>query len=270
MAPTVQRVLDVARTQLGYAEPGWGDDHSGDQVTKYGRWYAEWAKRSAYVDTYWCAMFASWCLSVAGFTPAQAGRYGNCNPWIAWFKVHRMWTAGNPKPGDVVFFSWDGDKWAEHVGFVEEVRPDGRLQTLEGNATVPGRRDGVYRMVRARNTSIVGYGRPPYAPPTAPAPTGGSRAGYPTLVLGSGGPEDTTGNQRWWVAQWLRLMAVHSPGYYKMIASSASGRAEIDRLEIGPTTLKVSRAMAATALGSKLVWRGGITPQLWAIYPPVS
>lgn len=273
MTATLSRVLDVARSQLGTLEPGW-NDNPGTQVTKYGRWYAEWARQPAYADTYWCAMFASWCLAVAGFAPADAGRYGNCGPWIHWFKAHGMW-GSSPRPGAIVFYDWDGGG-ADHVGIVEAVLPDGRIQTLEGNATTSGQRDGVKRMKRT-GRFVVGYGYPPYATPVPAAgggvtvhPGGGSRRGYPSMGPGFGGPEDKTGNQRWWAAQWFRAMALHSPGYYAAIRSDPAGAREIARLEIGPATLTAVHKMANQVLGSKnWTWDGRITPTLWAVYPPV-
>jgi surface antigen len=268
MPVSTGHVLDVARSQLGYAEPGWGDK-PGTQVTKYGHWYAAWSGQPAFRDTYWCAEFASWVLATAGFKPDEAGRYGNCTPWIAWFKKRKRWGA-TPKPGAVVFYDWDGDGHPEHVGLVESVRPDGRIVTIEGNATTPGTRDGVKRMVR--RACILGYGYPPYTsagPSKAEPGPGNPRPGYPTLFLGFGGSEEVSGTQRWWVSQWYRLMRQHSPGYYAQISGTAAGTAEIDRLEIGDVTLRAVHEMAIQALGARLHWTGAITPEIWAIYPPV-
>src|SRR5881392_2953055 len=100
--PTLAQTLACSRSQLGYQEPGWGDSPGG-QVTKYGLWYASWARQPAYRDTYWCAMYQSWVLSVAGWSVADAGRFGNCNPWIAWLKKNHMWH-GLPAAGALVFF----------------------------------------------------------------------------------------------------------------------------------------------------------------------
>jgi hypothetical protein len=269
MPATSSRVLDVARSQLGITEPGTGDG-PGTQVTKYGRWYAAWSGQSAFKDTFWCAMFASWVLATAGMTPTEAGRYGNCNPWIRWFKARGRF-GKTPKTGAVVFFSWNGDSVAEHVGIVESVRADGRIVTIEGNVSGGGgQRDGVRRMVRGRG-AVVGFGYPPYLPAASDSfgvnGVGGTRAGYPTLASGAGGPDDHT-TARWWAGQWFRLMGRWSPGYFKQILADPAGKAEVDRLEIGPVTLAVSRKMATEALGERLRWEDAITRQLWAIYPP--
>jgi surface antigen len=207
-------------------------------------------------------------LAVAGMDPTDAGRYGNCGPWVRWLRKHGRW-GSRPRTGAIVFYDWDGDDLPEHVGLVEQVRADGRIVTIEGNATVPGRRDGVYRMVR--RACILGFGYPPYAQTALPEPVGplGARPGYPTLVRGFGGPEDATGTQRWWVGQWYRSMGRYSPGYFKRVATDPRGAAEIARLEIGDGTLSVVRDMARQAFGETLQWRGAITPAIWGIYPPV-
>ena len=177
--PTAKQVTDRARSQLGYTEPGWGDDSPGDQFTKYGVWFAQKTGMAAYRDTFWCEMFVTWTLIGAGFSASQVGLYGNCGPAVAFWKARGAWNVRSPRVGDVVYFDWDGDRAPEHVGFVEAVRSDGRVQTIEGNATTSGVRDGVKRLVRSP-ASILGYGRPPYstaaastpAIPTTPAPAG--------------------------------------------------------------------------------------------------
>lgn len=295
MAPAAAQVLGIARTQLGYTEPGLSDA-PGTQVTKFGHWYATWAHQSGYVDTYWCAMFCSWVFANSGFAIAEAGRFGNCGPWIRWWKGQHRWAGRNsPSVGAQVFFDWDGDGVAEHVGLVESIRPDGRLVTLEGNATIGGgKHDGVYRMVRGRSY-ILGYGLPPYGT-GAPAPAAktavsltlpgpiaigaGPDGKYgtsdarkvpagkcPVLARGFGGPENIT--QRTWAAYWYRLMGTYSPGYFRQITATPAGQAEVTRAEIGPVTIAVAERMTREKFGPKTPpFRGVIVAQAWQIYQP--
>lgn len=288
MAPTIAHALDISRSQLGYTEP------ATSQVTKYGDWYAGWSGQGGYRDTYWCAMYQSWVLSVAGFSVAESGRYGNCNPWIRWFKAQKRWSTV-PRQGALVFYDWDGDGLAEHVGMVEQVRADGRITTLEGNATVPGRRDGVWRMNRSRKY-VLGFGYLPYhadavaaggySPPGAsmrmPGPVKiGAGAGAPAtldarampwgkcpqMAVGFGGPEDRA--QAMWAAYWYSLMAHWSPGYFRTIWGSGAGRTEIQRHEIGRVTLSVVTGMVRQVMGKKApVFHGVIPPVAWAVYQP--
>lgn len=294
MAATVAQLLSVARSQLGTKEPGW-DSTPGGQITKYSRWYAKYSGQSGYIDTYWCEMFVSWCLAGAGFTVTEAGRFGNCNPHIAWWKAHGRWSA-HPSPGAVVYFSWDGDGIAEHVGFVETVLPTGKLATIEGNATIGGgAHDGVYRMTRGRG-AVVGFGLPPYLPAGTPAPAiakstpslrlpgpvpiaaSGGKYGTadarhvpwqqcPVMARGFGGPENA--GQHAWAGYWFRLMAAFSPGYFTGITSTAAGKAEVTRGEIGPVTIAAADAMAKQVLGTAYTpFRGVIPAAAWRVYQP--
>ena len=81
----------------------------------------------------WCAAFVSWCYNEAGmngpfftFTHSEG---------IEWFKEHGQWRDSSftdMAPGDCVFFDWDLDGWANHVGMV--IGTDGKkLYTIEGN-----------------------------------------------------------------------------------------------------------------------------------------
>jgi LysM repeat protein len=62
----------------------------------------------------------------------------------------------------VVFFDWNGDGEADHVGLVEKVNPNGSIGTIEGNSTNPsGGRFGVFRHTESA-PYILGYGYPAY------------------------------------------------------------------------------------------------------------
>lgn len=289
MSPTVTQTLDVARSQLGTTEPGFGDA-PGTQVTKYGQWYAAWSGARAYIDTYWCAMYVSWVLAAAGHSVTENGRFGNCNPWIKFFQRHGRYLGrgATPPVGALVFYDWDGDNWAEHIGFVEKLLPDGRLQTLEGNATLGGRaRDGVYRMKRSR-TNVLGYGVPVYGPTfTAPSmqlpgPIAiggiGGRLGThdarvvpwrscPVMPRGFGGPENTA--QRTWCAYWYRLLASYAPGYFAALLADPAGKAEVARLEIGPASITSAEKMLRQRLGANTPPFHGVIPAAaWQLFQP--
>lgn len=297
MAPTVQHTLGVARSQLGTVEP------VASQVTKYNAWYADWSGLDGYRDTYWCATFCSWVLSVAGFSVTDTGRFGNVNPWIRWLKGKGMWHS-TPKVGALVMFDWDGDGSADHIGFVEEVRSDGRIQTVEGNATVAGKRDGVWRVIR--RSGIVGYGWLPYAAPPKPGPVpvpapgsvvtpvvggrpsqqmpgpvvipkGAGLAPWtidarfkrwtecPQMPVGFGGPEDPA--QRAWVGYWYALMARFSPVWFAQVTASTAGRREVARLEVGQVTVAVVEKMLRQ-VQKTYSFRGVIPPVAWSLYQP--
>lgn len=82
----------------------------------------------------WCACFVSWCYDQAG---ASGPRFAACqSQGIPWFQSHGQWGGRNYRdiaPGDAIFFDWDGDGSADHVGLV--IGTDGeRVYTVEGNS----------------------------------------------------------------------------------------------------------------------------------------
>ena len=82
----------------------------------------------------WCACFVSWCYGQMGLSEP---RFASCqSQGIPWFQSHGQWGGrdyANIAPGDAIFFDWDLDGRADHVGLV--VGTDGsRVYTVEGNS----------------------------------------------------------------------------------------------------------------------------------------
>ena len=94
--------------------------------------YWSWYGFSSRVQ--WCACFVSWCYNQAG---KSEPRFAGCE-WqgVPWFQSHGQWGArgyNNLAPGDAIFFDWDLDGTADHVGIV--IGTDGsRVYTVEGNS----------------------------------------------------------------------------------------------------------------------------------------
>jgi hypothetical protein len=176
---TAQGVLNVARSFIGFTE-------GRDNDNPFGRWYGQ-------PNVAWCDQFVSYVAAHAGATSIM-GRFQYCPSHVKWFKARGRW-GRTPRVGAVVFFDWNGDGVADHVGLVEKVLSSVRVQTIEGNTaspggTAPGARDGVWRKNRSAAT-ILGYGYPEYANPTheAPAPPPGPGRAVPLVVDGEWGPK---------------------------------------------------------------------------------
>ena len=97
-----------------------------------GQPYWSWYGFSSRVE--WCACFVSWCYNQAG---KSEPRFAACqSQGIPWFTSHGQWgdrSYTNIAPGDAIFFDWDGDGSADHVGLV--IGTDGqRVYTVEGNS----------------------------------------------------------------------------------------------------------------------------------------
>lgn len=131
-------VIAIAETQLGYAESSrnyavWADETT-HGYTRYGQWYG-----SPYGD--WCAMFVSFCLHYAEVEGMPL--HWGVRPWIEELtdlKLYHEAEVYEPKPGDVIFYDWEGDDLSDHVGFVAEIIPatedePAQVKALEGNSS---------------------------------------------------------------------------------------------------------------------------------------
>ena len=110
-------IVDLAKRQVGNVG---------------GQPYWSWYGFNSRVE--WCACFVSWCYNQAG---KSEPRFAACqSQGVPWFQSRGQWGARgyeNIAPGDAIFFDWDGDGSADHVGLV--IGTDGqRVYTVEGNS----------------------------------------------------------------------------------------------------------------------------------------
>lgn len=110
-------ITDLAKQQVG---------NTGGQT------YWSWYGFSSRVE--WCACFVSWCYGQMGLSEL---RFASCqSQGVSWFTSHGQWGSRsyeNIAPGDAIFFDWDLDGSADHVGLV--IGTDGnRVYTVEGNS----------------------------------------------------------------------------------------------------------------------------------------
>jgi peptidoglycan hydrolase-like protein with peptidoglycan-binding domain len=121
-----------------------------------------------YLDAAWCDMAITYWARHSGNTAAvlPGGDRAYTVSHAMDFKRLGAWFDGTTvnvnraRPGDIVFFDWGATNSIgaiDHVGIVEVVLGDGRLQTIEGNTG-----DAVRRRVRGASV-IAGYGRPAYS-----------------------------------------------------------------------------------------------------------
>ena len=110
-------IVDIAKRQVGNVggQPYWSWDGFNSRVE-------------------WCACFVSWCYGQMGLSEP---RFAACqSQGIPWFTSRGQWGARgyeNIAPGDAIFFDWDLDGSADHVGLV--IGTDGsRVYTVEGNS----------------------------------------------------------------------------------------------------------------------------------------
>ena len=123
-----------------------------------GQPYWSWYGFSSRVD--WCACFVSWCAEQCGYLEMGViPRFAGCIQGSNWFKARGLWQDGSyePRPGDIIFFDWEGDSLPDHVGIVEKVE-NGRVHTVEGNSGDMCRENSC----PVGSAVVYGYGRPAY------------------------------------------------------------------------------------------------------------
>jgi cell wall-associated NlpC family hydrolase len=136
----VPPIVAVAEGEVGQAEQPPGSNDS-PRIAAYRQ-----ATAGSGVGP-WCAYFVSWAARQAGTPLGDQGQgFGSVDALSAWAqRTGRAVPNGPgvvPRPGDLILFH-------EHVGLVESVLPDGRIQTIEGNSS-----DRVSRNVHAPSDAL--------------------------------------------------------------------------------------------------------------------
>ena len=140
-----QAIVGLVRGEIGQAEQPPGSNDS-PRIAQYRQ-----ATAGSGVGP-WCAYFTSWAAREAGVPLGDSGQgFGRVDDVYAWAqRAGKAIPAGSgaPQPGDLIV-------WDEHIGVVESVLPDGRVQTIEGNSS-----DQVSRRVHdASGGGAIGYVR---------------------------------------------------------------------------------------------------------------
>lgn len=171
-AKVIARLLLTAASQVGYRE---GRDADGDwnNDNAFGKWYGT-------NGVSWCAQFVSWATFAAGIPYTVIPKHQYTPTGWNWF-TSRDRDVSSPLAGDIFYvygyLKSEGRSRVHHVGIVEKVLSEGRIQTLEGNTNQSGssQGNGVYRNVRIITPQLK-FARPNYAaavqsaPPAKPTP----------------------------------------------------------------------------------------------------
>jgi len=151
----VKKLLELCEASGGYTE-GTNND------TTFGKWYG-------LNNQPWCAMSASKMYFDAGMIKSVANTkkgFASCDAWLKYLtKNNQIVPIGQAKAGDIVFFQFDEDAQADHVGIVKGHNTTLKtLQVYEGN-TSSGKKgsqsngDGYYLKKRDYKT-IMAVARP--------------------------------------------------------------------------------------------------------------
>ena len=135
----------------------------------------------------WCAAFVSAVGQMEGLSAVLLPECA-CEAMIALYCARGLFhrDGGGVRPGDLVFYDWDGDGLADHVGIVSEAGGAG-FTVIEGNSSDAVRR----RSVPKDWPFLAGFACPDYASAAGESggeesPSGGAIA-LPLLGFGSRG-----------------------------------------------------------------------------------
>ena len=104
----IKKLMQLCEADVGYKE-GTNND------TKFGVWYG-------LNHQPWCAMSASNKYYAAGMINAVAPKnkpkgFASCAEWLKYLtNNHQLVPVGQARAGDIIFYDWQGDGIADHVG----------------------------------------------------------------------------------------------------------------------------------------------------------
>jgi hypothetical protein len=150
---TAEKILEIARSQIGARESPANSDNVKYNTAYYGREVS-----GKYP---WCAVFVWWVFREAGAPELYygGGETAYCPTLMSFHKKQKV---TDYRPGDIVFFNFSGRSSAGHVGICESW--DGTyITTIDGNTGGASEDNGGAVMRRRRHKKfIVGAYRPEY------------------------------------------------------------------------------------------------------------
>lgn len=159
VANVKKRLVMVLASQIGYRE-GRSPSGSWNNDNAFGKYFNQ-------NGVAWCNWFQSWGAVAAGIPSTVIPRTGYTPSSWNWF-TSRDRDVKSPQAGDLFwvygYVASEGRNRVHHIGFVEKVLSDGRIQTIEGNTNTSGssQGNGVYRLVRTIGPKLR-FARPNYA-----------------------------------------------------------------------------------------------------------
>lgn len=139
-------ILEVARTQLGYAA-----------LPNRRSIYGAWAGKDGVPQ--WDGTFIDWCVEQGGWDlPSHAHTASALR-----FYVQNGFVVKRPKIGDLVFFAFSvPDAYGSpHIGVVAEVYPNGKFTAIEAQVADDIHPTPGVRMVVRYSTDVLAFVRPP-------------------------------------------------------------------------------------------------------------
>ena len=153
----IDNILETARDEVGAKE-----SPANSNNVKYNTWLYE--KEVSGPEYPWCGAFVSWVYFMAGFplgTIDYRKGFAGC-PYAVnkVFKWGQIVPRIEIRPGDIVFFDWDGNDTWDHTGIFIRDLGNNIFETIEGNTALGNDSNGGEVMLRQRRYSVALFVRP--------------------------------------------------------------------------------------------------------------
>lgn len=151
-AEKAQKVIQIARYEIGVEE-----NPPNSNKVKYNTWFYN---KEVFGPSYpWCGTFVSWVFFKAGLSLGKIDYlrgFAGCPFAVNYYKgTGDIVTKENVKPGDIVFFDWQGDGKPDHTGIFVCDNGNGTFMCIEGNTAVGNDSNGGKVMLRERRYGSV-------------------------------------------------------------------------------------------------------------------
>ena len=149
---TAGKILDLARSQIGVKE-----SPAGSNKVKYNDTYGGGPKA-------WCCVFVWWLFREAGASELffNGAKTAYAPALLTYHKKMGQAVYGDYEPGDVIFFDFNGNGTADHVGICESW-DSMHITTIDGNTGEGNESNGGSVLPRKRHKKyICGAYRPAY------------------------------------------------------------------------------------------------------------
>lgn len=146
---TANEILKIARQQVGVKESPAGSNNVLYNTAYYGRAVSG----SAYP---WCCTFIWWVFNVSRAPELfyGGGKTASSTTLMNYYKSKGQFITSGYRPGDIVFYTFDGGKDADHVGIVNSVSGN-VITAIEGNTSLTSNDNGGSVMIRQRSGELI-------------------------------------------------------------------------------------------------------------------
>lgn len=154
------KIIEIASAEIGTSE-----FPAGSNKVKYNTWfYGKEVQDDPIKKLFypWCGAFVSWVFNESGLNLGVIDYkrgFAGCQ-----FAVRNLKKWGKlvtqPKPGDVIFFDWQGDGIFDHTGIFKRDVGNGLFDSIEGNTSMANDSNGGSVMLRQRKYKNAIFVRP--------------------------------------------------------------------------------------------------------------